>query len=228
MGATRGENGAGRVDRRVRRSRRAIIEAFERLIESTELDDITVSAVAREADVDRKTFYQHFGTIDGLLDAIADEAVSKILDEVEHETRDSADPRVFLRAFLDALTRDLSENLVAGERRYAHIPTELLLDHLSRPLMRQAVERGLVRGERSGDELEMLLSFGLGGLFSLYRWWFVSDRSRPLEEVTRFAGRLVEDGVAGTLERARHADGPAAHVGPEGGASGSPRPLEAG
>ena len=197
-----GEKSARGVDRRVRRSRRAIIEAFERLIMSYELDEITVSALAREADVDRKTFYQHFGTIDVLLDAIADQTVSEILDEVEQAVGDDVPPgdRARLHAFFDALTRNLSEDLILEQRYYEHIPSELLLERLSRPLMRQIVDRGLVSGALTGDDLEMLLSFGLGGLFSLYRWWFLSDRSIPLEEVTRRAGLLVEGGVSELLD----------------------------
>lgn len=196
-----GEKSTRDVDRRVRRSRRAIIEAFERLIMSCELDEITVSALAREADVDRKTFYQHFGTIDGLLDAIADQTVSEILDEVEEAVGDGgpSGDRAWLHAFFDALMRNLSEDLILEQRYYEHIPSELLFERLSRPLMRQIVDRGLVSGTLTGDDLEMLLSFGLGGLFSLYRWWFLSDRSIPLEEVTRRAGLLVEGGVSELL-----------------------------
>ena len=74
---------AKHIDRRVLRSRKAIIEAFDRLLEERELDQITVSAIAREANIDRKTFYVHFGTIDGLLDALAEERVDEILDIME-------------------------------------------------------------------------------------------------------------------------------------------------
>ena len=77
-----GEKNDEHVDRRVRRSRRAIVAAFDRLITEVPLEQVTVSAIAREADVDRKTFYQHFGSVDGLLDAIADDVVTGLLDEV--------------------------------------------------------------------------------------------------------------------------------------------------
>ena len=88
---TMGEKNDERVDRRVRRSRRAIVAAFDRLITEVPLEQVTVSAIAREADVDRKTFYQHFGSVDGLLDAIAEDVVTGLLDDVE---RGSASRRV--------------------------------------------------------------------------------------------------------------------------------------
>lgn len=89
----------------------------------------------------------------------------------------------------------LGKNAVLRQRYCEHVPTELLFDHLARPLARQIAARGLVRGELSDTELEMLLAFGVGGLLSLYRWWLLSDRSVPLEEVTRRAGALLEAGV---------------------------------
>ena len=190
---SQGEKDLVRVDRRVRRSRRAIMDAFERLILSQPLDQITVSAIAREADVDRKTFYQHFGTVDGLLDAVAEERVSTLLDEVEQLcVREScAAPD----AFFDALMSRISRNLELEQGYCEHMPLELLFERLARPLMRQIVERGFVRGELDDAELEMILSFELGGLFSLYRWWLLTGRSVPLPEVTRCANALSDQGV---------------------------------
>lgn len=46
----------------------------------------------------------------------------------------------------------------------------------------------------------MLLAYGLGGLFSLYRWWLLSDRRLTIVEVTQLACQLVEDGVSSFLE----------------------------
>ena len=198
----RAERGGGHVDRRVRRSQRAIVEAFDRLIMDEPIDQISVSLIAREADVDRKTFYQHFGSVDGLLDAIAEDVVTELLDKVERATRASSGDSNErpLRAFLAALTEHLSKNLLLGQRYCEHVPSELLLEHLARPLVRQCVDRGFVSEAIPDDELEMLLAYGLGGLFSLYRWWLLSDRRLTIDEVTQLACQLVEDGLSSFLE----------------------------
>lgn len=210
MGSS-GEGGGGRSvarreDRRVRRSRRAIIDAFDRLIMTKPLEEITVSAIAREADIDRKTFYHHFGTIDGMLDFIADEMVCDLLDEVEAATaarRDASGGDMAARPaesalsdFFEALTERLSHNLALGRRYCEHVPSDLLFDHLSRPLAEQVSRRGLIGGDISGIELDMVLSFCLGGLFSLYRWWLLSGQDVPVDEVARRASQLVRDGVS--------------------------------
>ena len=194
--------GARRVDRRVRRSRRAIIEAFDRLIMEEPLERITVSRLAREADVDRKTVYQHFGSIDGLLDAIAEETVSELLDKVEDATRErveSGGDVPTLRAFFGVLADHLSENVLLRQRYCEHVPADLLLAHLARSLIRQIVDRGFVSGELAAGELEPLLVFELGGLFALYRWWLLSGSAVPLPELTARACLLAERGVGPLL-----------------------------
>ena len=189
---------ARRADRRVIRSRRAIVEAFMRLIKATPLDKITVSAIAREADVDRKTFYQHFGSVDGLLAYISEQEVSELLDEVEAamgEGEGSNGESRALRVFFSALTERLSQSLLQEERSYDNLPPELLINYLLHPLTRQIVERGLADGQVGDDEVEMTLSFVLGGLLSIYRWWLQSDRSIPVDEVMRLASELSERGL---------------------------------
>lgn len=51
------------MDRRVARTKRNIYTAFFRLAQTKPISDITVSELARYADIDRKTFYLHFKTV---------------------------------------------------------------------------------------------------------------------------------------------------------------------
>ena len=150
-----GEKNGRAVDRRVRRSRRAMMGAFDRLIMTTPFEQISVSAVAREADVDRKTVYQHFGGVDGILDAIVEEAVSELLDEVEETMRGRVGAGEDVRplsAFFDALSVHLGKNAVLWQRYCEHVPTELLFDHLARPPDRRARPRARrALGHGAGD-----------------------------------------------------------------------------
>ena len=63
------------TDRRVVRTRKAIREAFFKLMENQDYHKITIASVAREADIDRKTFYLHYRSVSDLVDeVIRDEA----------------------------------------------------------------------------------------------------------------------------------------------------------
>lgn len=66
---------------RVRRTRHAIHSAFRALVARDGFRNITVSALAREANIDRKTFYLHYRGLDDLDGrgdpAIADQVVAR-------------------------------------------------------------------------------------------------------------------------------------------------------
>lgn len=74
-------------DRRVVRTRKAIRQAFLTLMQETEYQKITITGIAREADIDRKTFYLHYQSVEDLANEIvqdeADRIVRTCLDSLE-------------------------------------------------------------------------------------------------------------------------------------------------
>ncbi len=76
-------------DRRVRRTRLAIFEAFRTLVLSRRYEDIRVADIIAEADVGRSTFYDHFtgkddvllSSIEGLFDVLADTVTQRVARE---------------------------------------------------------------------------------------------------------------------------------------------------
>ena len=50
--------------------RKAIREAFFKLMENQDYHKITIASVAREADIDRKTFYLHYRSVSDLVDEV--------------------------------------------------------------------------------------------------------------------------------------------------------------
>lgn len=198
-GGTNGKVRRGRrpVDRRVARSRRAIRAAFERLVMERPLDEITVSAIAREADVDRKTFYQHFGSVDGLLDEMALDVVARVLDDAEAAYCER-DADCALAAFFSGLARALSENLALNRRLLESVPPERLLGHLADPLAHGIRERGLVSPEMDAQTFDYCLAFELGGLVAALRAWALAgEGAPPVEDVTRVAQELTSVGIRG-------------------------------
>ena len=61
---------AGKTDRRVRRTRRVLQEAFVALVLERGYDNVTIEDIAERADVARQTFYAHYGTKEDLLSAV--------------------------------------------------------------------------------------------------------------------------------------------------------------
>lgn len=56
------------VDRRVRKTKKALVNAYVKLVEEYSEEDITVSMIAQYADVNRATFYGHYSNKEEFLE----------------------------------------------------------------------------------------------------------------------------------------------------------------
>lgn len=189
------------LDRRIVRSRNAILSAFERLLMEKPLADITVSAIAREANVDRKTFYVHFGTVDGLLDAIAVDVVEMIVDSVE-KTLSSMGGNTNERAlgaaatFFKTVNEALCNNLVLNRQLIENIPLDGFMARLRVPLEHEIADRGLLPEGLKDEMFDYYLAFLLSGIIGIYRTWALSDGSVPIERVSAVANDLTLNGLS--------------------------------
>lgn len=194
------------MDKRVERSRALIIDAFKRLVVEQPFDSLTLSAIAREAQVDRKTLYLHFGSIDGILRAIGDEVVVGIVDEVENElsgraVQGEAGKLALAQAFFSAVTDAVSSNILLNKKLFEAIPTDVLATHLRAPLERELMARKLVSLDVPEDTLGYYFSFVLGGLLAAYRSWLLNDGdTAKLKEVADIATKLSVSGVASVIK----------------------------
>ncbi len=68
------------MDRRQRRTREAIFNAFTGLLSQKDFTQITVGEIIEKADIGRATFYAHFETKDYLLKAFCEELFCHIFD----------------------------------------------------------------------------------------------------------------------------------------------------
>lgn len=195
-----------RLDRRIVRSRNAILSAFERLLMDKPLADITVSAIAREANVDRKTFYVHFGTVDGLLDAIAADVVEMIVDSVEKTlfTMGSDPNERALGAaatFFKTINEALCNNLVLNRQLIENIPLDDFMTRLRVPLEHEIAERDLLPHGLKDEMFDYYLAFLLSGIIGIYRTWALSDGSVPIARISEVANNLTLNGLSSLESR---------------------------
>lgn len=188
-------NVAPREDRRVRRTREALFSAFDRLLATTPYSKITVSALAREAGVNRKTFYLHYSSVDDLLRDRVRKSVDRAVRMVgrQAERRGAFDD---VRALTEATFVELQRNTLLQSNVAKCLPIETILDMIKHPLAEYIIEARRLRGRPDIPNTDYLITFYLGALFSVYEEW--ATKPDPKESVEEMAA-LVSDCVTNGL-----------------------------
>lgn len=185
------------IDRRVVKTKRAIKEAFAKLLTQKDINDITISDIAAEANINRKTFYNYYGGIYEVVGEIEDDIVRLIDKEVTGIGFQNSLQSPYL--IFEKLTKvintdtdffgyllDMNAN-VSLERKIAD-----LLKSKFKMFVLQDVEISELR-------LNLMAEFIISGMVAVYRRWFNSDRSEPIETISKEMQLLAFEGIKGFL-----------------------------
>ena len=178
------------MDRRQRKTREAIFNAFTELLSKKGFNQITVGEIIEKADVGRATFYAHFETKDFLLKEFCEELFCHIFDS-ENDTNnehkhifecDSSKP-VFLHLLQHLQKND--NNILA---LLSSQNNELFLRYF-RSNLEALVEEHLALFESKRDE-KIPLPFWENHIVSTFvetiRWWINNDMKETPESITEY------------------------------------------
>lgn len=107
------------LDRRQRKSREAIFNAFSSLLMHKKYADITVQDIIERADVGRSTFYAHFDTKDALLHEMCTELFEHVVndhDEAEqtHDFSENSNDTDSIMTHILYHLKDNSHNVIGS------------------------------------------------------------------------------------------------------------------
>jgi AcrR family transcriptional regulator len=74
-----------KVDRRIERTRNAIINAFKEMIIDKEFKEITIKELAERANINRKTFYLHYESMEEILFDLTVELSDQIFESLNEK-----------------------------------------------------------------------------------------------------------------------------------------------
>ena len=183
--------GEKKTDRRVLRTKRNIRNAFLRLLAQKEMDKITIKEIAAEADVDRKTVYNYYTSVQGILEELENELVQNFEEALSKMNFGSMEKGMM--AF-HTLTELIEENLEV----YGLL---IKLDGHSRLMskikiyLKEKAREVIQDMHLNPEKVEIVVEFVTSGMFMAYRYWFNSDRQKSLNDFTKDIMRLVMNGV---------------------------------
>lgn len=182
-------------DRRQRRSKIAIRQAFLQLLSEKDLSEITVKEIADRADRDRKTFYLHYGCIDDLIDEILQEEAEEevaIIRQFSLGSDGLVDVHKLYTVLGDQIVRRLNERSAPLK----HVKTSDLIMRL-KPLLTKvlAEDDSLGLGKSLGPHLDLFVAYFCAALLQLYTQWLEGDSELPAEQLSELAVATTFGGI---------------------------------
>lgn len=174
-------------DRRVRRTRAAIVQSFNGLVLERGFDDVKVPDIVDDADVGRSTFYEHFRGKDEVLQHAATEQL-RILADVYAKAGDVEEITGLLVHVRD--NRKAVGEMLAGFA--AKAITRTLIDLIEVRL----AEACRVQHEKNSIPIRLAATQAAGGLLALLREWVSGRANCAPGELARLIDRSGKSHMA--------------------------------
>ncbi|MGN1130953.1 MAG: TetR/AcrR family transcriptional regulator [Ruminococcus sp.] len=185
-------------DRRVKRTKRAIRNAFVTLLCERKFEDITVKDVSDLADINRKTFYNYYSNTRELMEQIEKEVVTTFenaINSIDNE-RISNEPYIVI----DTLLRIIKSDYKFYSKLIQKGGTTDLTVKIAQLLMEKT--KGVIAEKYDMDEksLDIFAQYNIAGICTAYYYWFNFNREEPIEEVSKVIGKIFFNGLNGFAE----------------------------
>lgn len=177
------------MDRRQRKTREAIFDAFIALLSKKNFNNITVGEIIELADIGRATFYSHFETKDFLLKDLCAELFDHIFNSEEGENNihnifdcDIHDS-VFLHLFKHIKKNDNNVCKLLSSKN-----NELFLDYFKEGVKKLVVKQ-ISNFERKKPEI-IPVDFWINHITATFiqtlRWWIENSMQQTPETITEY------------------------------------------
>lgn len=180
----------GYEDLRVQRTINNIYQAFEDLICEKDYSKITVTELSRRAQINKKTFYRYYETLDDLLA----ELQARYADEYLQQIKDFQYPQDLEKSvktfFLFSAAQGKAYDRITTSVSYSGIRREMIDN-----VMSKSWGRSVQFNQLKDYEKRILLNYVTQTGLTIYQSWTTNGRVQPIEEVISAAQKLMRGGV---------------------------------
>ncbi len=186
-------------DLRVLKTKTAIRNAFLQLLQSKELNQISISEIANLALIDRKTFYSHYNGIFDLVDEIEDDIITTIGELVLNIDAYNffSDPMVILSVLKTVTEHDS----FIFARTLSMKGNDKLLTKFVDSIKMLVVKELKSKLDMPDKKLEILVDFNISGMISCYQNWLREGRKIPIENLSEELSMLSVFGLQSFLKQ---------------------------
>lgn len=194
-------------DRRVRKSKRAIKQAFIQLLKEKNLDRITIQQISDLADVNRGTFYLNYEDKYALLDEMENEQIEKIKGFVDIRKMDLSTKNSdrFIEDFANKIIKNVITHIEHNIEFYQvilNLERKSQIEEQLADIVRSNIKHLIGNKDNVfGIPENYYLSYVVGSMMSMIKYW-VSDENRvSVEELVNYVSTIASTGPLSIMKR---------------------------
>lgn len=182
-------------DRRILKTKRAIYEALVELMQKKNLNSITVTELAAAANINRKTFYTYYSTVNDVLDEVINELISSLKDLMYAMSEDynMLSPQT-LFAFLNTIMSDVDIVRALFTSDNGNMLFNKLQKALQETLLKELIDND-IKMNIPPEQYPLISGFVAGGMIYVYYEWITNPNGTSLDEMARTLTTLIISGV---------------------------------
>lgn len=183
-------------DRRQIKTKKAIIGAFMTLLQEKNMSKITITELSRLADIDRKTFYLHYSSVEGLYNDLGSMLVSLIKDVIIEYSEENKSPYFLFASINDIISEKI--DLFKGIARNNDFSDFMMSikDILSNELINLYGRANTSASER----FKLTAEFVASGTVAMYLRWLRGDANISMDELALLAAEMITNGATGLVD----------------------------
>ena len=173
-----------------------IKQEFIKLLNKKSLHNITVTEIAKQCIIERKTFYYHYENLPQLVKEIFDEELEDVIKEF-NETLS------WEESFISA-TKFILENKKVVKHMYESdykVELEKYIFSISGEIMRKYIERVAKDTNAQEIDIKLIAYFYQCALSSSLIQWVATDMKTDAKVITRRLGELMDGNILEALKR---------------------------
>ncbi|MCJ0935414.1 TetR/AcrR family transcriptional regulator [Mammaliicoccus sciuri] len=194
-------------DRRVRKSKRAIKQAFIELLTENNLDRITIQQISDLADVNRGTFYLNYEDKYALLDEMENEQIEEIKGFVDIRKMDLSTKTSdrFIEDFANKVIKNVITHIEQNMEFYQvilNLERKSQIEEQLADIVRSNIKHLIGNKDNVfGIPENYYLSYVIGSMMSMIKYW-VSDENRvSVEELVNYVSTIASTGPLSIMKR---------------------------
>lgn len=186
------------MDKRKQNTRDRIRKAYLDLLSEYNHHKLTVTALAKQANIDRKTFYLHYDTMDDVMMDCSRQVINRLVEILEMQN--FFQQRFNAMVFYQALGKVVCENMTFFQY-IATLPNmDFFWEQSKNMITENIIEMCHDKVSVDTNVLEVYIRFLLAGMQEVYREWLRGNLRFSLEELGRISSDISFEGFCTILK----------------------------